>query len=116
MEKKPLILRWPGIISVLALLILSVPNLSAQPRTAPPRVTNYTIMVIEGQVLLRRFGAQQSDPAQTNQALFKGDVVQVGPRSRLTIRRADQSTFRFDENTQFEVREPKTPAQQSTTV
>ena len=116
MEKKPLILRWPGIISLLALLILSAVDLSAQTRKAPTLVTNYTIKVIKGQVQVKRARSETWDPAYTNQVLFVDDRVRVGPKSQLTIQSADQSSYRLDEKTEFQVVSPKTPAQKSTTM
>ncbi len=101
---------------MIALFICSSPNIWAQNRNTRGPLTNYVIIVIEGRVEVARSGSQVFDLARTNQALFIGDRVRIGPKSQLTIRRSDQSIYRFYEKAEFQVAAPKTAGSTSPTV
>ena len=101
-------LRWRCLLRLSfflygGLILLNSPTISAQTAT-------YLVESIEGTVMVARAGAQRFDPVQKGWILEVGDRVRVGPKSQLVVRRADQSTYRFDEESEFRIREPQTPA------
>src|SRR5258706_2762519 len=116
MGKNFLILRWPALIGLIALFSWSEINLRAQTRSDGGQITNYVIIVVEGRVEIARAGSQTFDLARTNSPLLVGDRVRIGPKSQVTIRRRDESIYRFHEKTEFQVLPAKTAAATSPTV
>ena len=53
----------------------------------------------QGQVVVRRGGATQWEPAQVDQPLFAGDAVRTGYNSRAAILCIDESQLKLNENT-----------------
>src|SRR5262249_29725744 len=102
------ILRWSRLVSLTGLLTCISATLNTQAQTNTIAPTKYLIVVLKGNVQLARAGSHTFDPARTNQSLFIGDHVRVGPESQLTIRRGDQSVYRFDEKTDFYIQGPRT--------
>src|SRR5688572_28392795 len=103
MGKNRLIFQWPSLISLILLFICAALDCHAQGRPAAPRSTNYVVKVIEGRVEIARDRSQRFDRAEVNDPLFAGDRVRVAPKSQLIIQRTDQSIYRFDAKTEFQV-------------
>ncbi|NWG74997.1 MAG: hypothetical protein HXY24_10385, partial [Rubrivivax sp.] len=53
------------------------------------------LVQLQGQVTVRRAGAQDWQPAHLNQELFAGDAVQTGPISRAAILSVDESQIKL---------------------
>jgi Tfp pilus assembly protein PilF len=107
---------WRRALILLIAMAVGSGALSRAQSRGPAQQTNYVIVVIVGHVEVARAGSQTFDLARTNSPLFVGDRVRIGPESELTIRRTDQSVYRFDEKTEFEVLAPKNAAAISPTV
>jgi Flp pilus assembly protein TadD len=106
MWKTDIILRGKFVLIFTALFCTHHEELHAQ---APAnQVTNSTIVGIEGTVRLARVGSPRFDEPSINWPLLVGDRVVVGPRSQLTVRRLDESIYRFPEMSEFQVQAPKT--------
>ena len=63
------------------------------------------IINLFGQVTIKLKGSNGWQPAQVNQTLAAGDVVQTGPASGAAILCLDESQVKLNENTSFELRE-----------
>jgi len=79
--------------TVLALLLWEV-----RPGQAAPPVVGKLIL-LQGQVVVRRADATQWQTAQLNQEILAGDAVQTGPSSRAAILCVDESQIKLNENT-----------------
>ena len=102
MGKSDIILRGTFIIIFCALFYTGPRTIFAQ--NAGNQVTNSTIVGIEGTVQVARGGGPRLDEPSVNWPLLVGDRVVVGPRSQLTVRRMDESIYRFPEMSDFVIR------------
>lgn len=66
----------------------------------PPPSPLATVLSTVGSVEVARSGADTWDPARREQALFAGDQLRTGERSRATVRLQDGSIIHYDELTQ----------------
>lgn len=104
MGKHYLISRW-RVVGLVGFFIAFSVAAPVQGASAPP--ANYIILEIENIVLVAPAGTQTFRPAVKNTALRVGDRVRVGPNSWLVIQRADESTFRVRQKSEFVIPQPK---------
>src|SRR5262245_35520810 len=100
------ILRWRATLVVISLFLCAPPP--AQAQESPLGEGEYMVVVIKGKVDIARRGSGTFDPASLNQRLYVGDHVRIGVESQLTMRRGDQSIYRFNEKTEFQIQGPRT--------
>ena len=82
----------------LLLMVMTLLLAAAGPgRAAAPVVGK--LILIQGQVVVRRADAAQWQTAQLNQEIFAGDAVQTGPSSRAALLCVDESQIKLNENT-----------------
>lgn len=101
--------RWQYVCSIVLFFLLGG-TLHAQTGSEPKGPAGYQIVVLKGSVEVARAGAQTFDAARIDQMLFPGDRVRVAARSQLTLRRGDQSIYRFYESSEFQILAPRTAA------
>ena len=77
-------------------LLLQPPVLSAATPCDPPIAQ---MVSVQGNVVVRRAGQTQSQPARLNETYCPGDRIQVGEKSRADIALVNQPVHRLDQNT-----------------
>src|SRR5436309_914796 len=77
-------------------LLLQPPVLSAATPCDPPIAQ---MVSVQGNVVVRRAGQTQSQPARLNETYCPGDRIQVGEKSRADIALVNQPVLRLDQNT-----------------
>src|SRR5438445_8993428 len=77
-------------------LLLQPPVLPAATPCDPPIAQ---MVSVQGNVVVRRAGQTQSQPARLNETYCPGDRIQVGDKSRADIALVNQPVLRLDQNT-----------------
>ena len=77
-------------------LLLRPPVLPAATPCDPPVAQ---MVSVQGNVVVRRAGQTQSQPARLNETYCPGDRIQVGEKSRADIALVNQPVLRLDQNT-----------------
>src|SRR5947209_1455587 len=77
-------------------LLLQPPVLPAATPCDPPIAQ---MVSVQGNVVVRRAGQTQSQPARLNETYCPGDRIQVGEKSRADIALVNQPVLRLDQNT-----------------
>jgi tetratricopeptide (TPR) repeat protein len=109
MGKHCLNLRWRAVVGLIGFLVatgIAPPLKGAQAGTAAA-TANYIVLDFQNIVLVAPAGTGTFKPAVKDMALLVGDRVRVGPNSGLVIQRADKSTFRAREKSEFVIPPPK---------
>ena len=110
MNRLPVI-RWLGFTLCLFGVATGHPGL-AQPADSASPAGAIVIVEVEGRVEVVRAGAQQWDPAYTNQVLQVGDRVRTRENSRVTLLVSGQSVARFGRLSEFAIDSPVAPNKQ----
>jgi tetratricopeptide (TPR) repeat protein len=77
-------------------LLLQPPVLPAATPCDPPIAQ---MVSVQGNVVVRRAGQTQSQPARLNETYCPGDRIQVGEKSRADVALVNQPVLRLDQNT-----------------
>ncbi len=106
------VIRLIWLVSCVIGAALPTERLSAQTTNAPRSTAEIVIVEWAGKVEVVRSGAQQWDPAYTNQVLQVGDRVRTHENSRVTLLVSGQSVARFGRLSEFAIDSPVAPNQQ----
>ncbi len=95
--------RWPRRLVFLFLPLIALlsvrPATAVQPVQAASLVVAGTLILVQGDVAVRRGGTEHWEKAQPEQKLHEGDTVSTGPDSRCAILCTDESQIKLNEKT-----------------